>query len=278
VLVFLLSYGGGLVGGDNVNIDIEVQSCAKLSIVTQGHTKIFTSPTPDVVTTQTLNVRIERGAALCLLPDPVQPFEGSNFEQKQVFKLDGDASLCLLDWVTQGRTARGEDWSFVRWVGRNEVWARADQSMDSYRLLTRDTILLDTKQEQLHHKSVRESMHGLSLFGTLLLRGPTVKQLGDFFLMEFEALPRIGARDFRTVEDRISEESTWTPRQVWRAQRIASEERNKITWSAANVRGCVIVKFGAATVEAGKVWIGAMLDEEGSLAGHFGNHALMCVS
>jgi urease accessory protein UreH len=276
VLVFLLSYGGGLVGGDNVNITIEIQSMAKLSIVTQGHTKIFTSPSPDVVTRQTLDVRIASNAALCLLPDPVQPFEGSNFEQKQVFRLQGNASLCLLDWVTQGRTARGEDWSFVKWVGRNEVWACSDRSADTERLLARDNIILDSKQEALHHRALRETMHGLALFGTLILRGPLVKPTGDFFLAEFEALPRLGARDFRTAEDRRNEEQKVAHRDVWRAKRLSLEDAEGILWSAANVRGCVVVKFGARTVEAGRMWIGSMLAEEGSIAEHFGDHALMC--
>lgn len=74
VLVFLLSYGGGLVGGDQVHLKIDVNPNAKLSIVTQGHTKIFKSPTRDVITRQTLQVTIEDGASVCLLPDPVQPF------------------------------------------------------------------------------------------------------------------------------------------------------------------------------------------------------------
>ena len=85
MLVFLLSYGGGLVGGDSVNLYITVKNGSKLSLVTQGHTKIFKSPTPDVLTSQTLHVQVEDGAALCLLPDPVQPFEDSVYFQKQMF-------------------------------------------------------------------------------------------------------------------------------------------------------------------------------------------------
>jgi urease accessory protein len=277
VLVFLLSYGGGLVGGDTVNINIEVQSRARLSIVTQGHTKIFTSPTPDVITSQTLHVQIASDAALCLLPDPVQPFKGSNFEQKQVFKLERTASLCLLDWVTQGRMARGEDWSFIRWSGRNEIWGRIDDAAAEYRLLARDTVVLDSKQKALHHKLIKETMHGSAIYGTLILRGPLVEQVGAFFLAEFEALPRIGARDFRSSEDRAAAESAQTRRDVWRTQRLALESSHTILWSAANVRGCVVVKFGAGTVEAGRTWVGSMLAEEGSVAEHFGGHALMCV-
>ena len=277
ILVFLLSYGGGLVGGDSVNLAIDVQKGSRLSIVTQGHTKIFKSVTPDIVTRQTLLVHIASDAALCLLPDPVQPFEGSVYEQKQIFHLKPDASLCLLDWVTQGRAARGENWSLVRWVGRNEVWASANDVGAKERLLVRDAVILDGDQSHSQTKSLRETMHGHGIFGTLVLRGPLTKTLGDFFLSEFAALPRIGARDFRTAEDKEAEDKGKDAHEIWRTNRLKMEKTEKILWSAANVRGCVVVKFGAATVEAGRLWIGSMLVEDGSIAEQFGDQALMCV-
>ncbi|KAK5657288.1 hypothetical protein OQA88_3350 [Cercophora sp. LCS_1] len=268
-LIFLLSYGGGLVAGDQVHLSISVLPLARLSVVTQGHTKIFKSATPDVVTRQTLDVAISKDAALCLLPDPVQPFEGSVYGQTQIFRLEEDASLCLLDWVTQGRTSRGEDWSFVKWVGRNEVWAGG-------RLLVRDAVILDGGRE-VGGKTLRQSMHAMGVVGTLLLRGPLVKGLGAFFLEEFDALPRLGARDWRSEEAKKMEEEKKDGRQRWRAERLKMESENLVLWSAANVRGCVVVKFGAPEVEAGRLWIGSMLAREGSILQHFGDHALMCV-
>ncbi|KAK4192915.1 putative urease accessory protein [Podospora australis] len=285
VLVFLLSYGGGLVAGDNVNLKVDVQPRAKLTIVTQGHTKVFNSPTPDIVTRQAMHVHIASEGALCLLPDPVQPFEGSVYEQTQIFKLEKDASLCLLDWVTQGRTARGEDWSFVRWAGRNEVWT-AGEGDSKERLLVRDAVILDSNKSHPELPELRSSMHGMGVMGTLLLRGPLVKSLGEFFLSEFAALPRLGARDFRSDAAKkaaaaaaaaAAEDGSVSPREKWRTQRLEMESRSKLLWSAANVRGCVVVKFGAPEVEAGRLWIGSMLEEEGSIAKHFGEHALMCV-
>lgn len=277
VLVFLLSYGGGLIGGDRVHLSIQVQPSAKLSIVTQGHTKIFNSPSKDIVTSQTLAVQIAEGAALCLLPDPVQPFEDSVYEQTQVFKLAANGSLCLLDWVTQGRRARGEDWSLTRWVGRNEVWVPDTTRADGERLLVRDTVVLDAARPQSEMPGLRESMSRLGIFGTLLLRGPAVKALGEFFLGEFAALPRLGARDFRSDEARHADVEELSPLETWRAERIRTEKEKGLLWSAANVRGCVVVKFGAPDVEAGREWIGAMLVRQGSIAETFGNQALMCV-
>ncbi|KAJ8122793.1 hypothetical protein ONZ43_g1100 [Nemania bipapillata] len=251
VLVFLLSYGGGLVGGDQVNLSIEVQSGAKLSIVTQGHTKVFQSVSPDVVTRQNLKVHLKKGAALCLLPDPVQPFESSVYEQVQIFNIALGASLCLLDWVTHGRSARGENWSLTRWVGRNELWACDTPDLSKSRLLVRDTIILDSLERSTQLQTLQESMYKHAV---------------------------VGARDFRSTETREKEAaSPQLPIQSWRATRLAQERESNLLWSAASVRGCVIVKFGAATVEAGRNWIGSMLLQEGSIGREFGEQALMCV-
>ncbi|KAI0012752.1 UreD-domain-containing protein [Xylariaceae sp. FL0662B] len=278
VLVFLLSYGGGLVGGDQINLSIEVRPKARLSIVTQGHTKVFQSVTPDIVTRQNLKVEIKDDAALCLLPDPVQPFEGSVYEQTQNFNLTTGASLCLLDWVTQGRTARGENWSLARWVGRNEVWSTPEAAASKNRLLVRDTVILEGLPRPAETHSLRESMYEHAVAGTLILRGPMMNSIGGFFLGEFSALPRLGARDFRSTEMREKEEAMPQSQfERWRTMRLREEKEKHILWSAANVRGCVVVKFGAATVEAGRNWIGSMLHQEGSIKRDFGEQALMCV-
>lgn len=279
VLVFLLSYGGGLVGGDAVNLSIEVHPGARLSLVTQGHTKIFKSPKPDVVTSQTMDVHISAGAALCLLPDPVQPFEDSVYTQTQLFRLAQGASVCVLDWVTQGRTARGEDWDLIKWTGRNEVWLDQTEpgKATKSRLLVRDNVVLSGPNSTTLGRSLRDSMQKLGIFGTLILRGDCFTSLGGFFLSEFDASPRIGERDFRTAEARRKADDNLSDHDRWRAQRNDKEKLAGLIWSAARVRGCVVVKFGAHTVEAGREWIGSMLAREGSIEYHFGADASMCI-
>ncbi|CAN8095682.1 unnamed protein product [Discula destructiva] len=280
-LVFLLSYGGGLVGGDSVALRINVGKGSRLCVITQGHTKIFKSASPGITTRQDIDVVIEDDAALCLLPDPVQPFAESVYEQTQIFHLQGaGASLCLLDWVTQGRSARGENWDLVRWFGRNEIWwAKSASDADKPRLLVRDAVKLDASASLADVvRELKDTMHGNGIFGTLILRGPLLKALGAFFLAEFAALPRIGARDWRSEQAKKDEDSqTQEPHEAWRSRRLKLERGERILWSAANVRGCVVVKFGAATVEGGRMWIGSMLTKEGSVAKSFGDQALMCV-
>lgn len=276
-LVFLLSYGGGLVGGDGVNLAIHVRRGSSLSLVTQGHTKIFKSSSPDVVTSQRLQVQVDEEAAVCLLPDPVQPFEDSVYDQTQIFKLGNRASLCLLDWVTQGRVARGENWSFTKWTGRNEVWSQGSDEVQKERLLIRDSLILSQDESQSVGLPLKDTMQKMSVLGTLILRGPVMAPIGDFFMGEFAALPRIGSRGFRSNEDQERDSEEKTEFERWRLRRIDLERQQGVLWSAAQVRGCVIVKFGAATVEAGRSWIGLMLAREGSIAAYFGDSALMCV-
>jgi len=277
VLVFLLTYGGGLVGGDQVHLKIEVNPNAKLSIVTQGHTKIFKSPSRNVITRQQLRVTISTGGAVCLLPDPVQPFDGSVYEQSQIFTLHKEASLCLLDWVSAGRTARGEDWNLGAWSGRNEVWA-VEAPGQTARLLLRDNVLLEGDEVESKEKLLKKKMHGLRIFGTLVLSGPLAQPLAEFFLAEFAALPRIGSRDFRSQATK-DEESAFvlTRQELWRKFRLLQEKEGGVLWSAAKIRGCTVVKFGAQTVESGRTWVGSMIKEEGSIEQNFGDDCMMCI-
>jgi urease accessory protein len=277
VLVFLLTYGGGLVGGDQVNLTIDVKSKAKLSIVTQGHTKVFKSPTRQVTTRQSLHVTIYDGAALCLLPDPVQPFGGSVYEQSQKFYVAETASLCLLDWVSAGRTARGEDWDLRAWSGRNEVWSTSPSNKKA-RLLLRDNVILEREALDSTVQDLKSKMNKMGIFGTLVLRGPLTNNLSTFFLSEFAALPRIGARDFRSqARKEKDDELVVSLQEAWRDSRLTQEKADGVLWSAAKVRGCTVVKFSARTVEGGRNWIGSMLKEDGSIATHFGEDATMCV-
>lgn len=277
VLVFLLTYGGGLVGGDQVNLRISVQPNAKLSIVTQGHTKVFKSSSRDIVTSQNLDVNIEARAAVCLLPDPVQPFEGSVYSQNQIFRLADDSSLCLLDWVTCGRTARGENWDLSSWKGRNEIWLEGRNGAS--RLLVRDNVLLEEKDSsQAISMPLKSQMYGNSVFGTLILRGPLLEPLAEFLLKEFSILPRIGARDFRSEEVVESDgKIVRSEDEKWRALRLKQEKNDGILWSAAKVRGCTVIKFGSETVEGGRTWIGGLIKQEGSVGQSFGDECLMCI-
>ena len=267
-LLFLLTYGGGLVAGDHINLSIRLDTGTRLTITTQGSTKIFkASASPPPTTRQDLTVHIAHHAALWLAPDPVQPFAGSLYAQKQIFNVERGGSLGFVDWVSEGRKARGEKWAFAGWRGRNEIWEIYGEEPRRRKMLVRDAVVLDGKD-------IQGKMDGNGIFGTVLLRGPLFEPLAEFFVEEFKALPRIGSRNWADASDAVHE---FTTREMWRRKRVQREKEDGLLWTACHVRGCTTVKFAAREVEGAKAWLGHMLKEEGSVSRECGDGGLMLV-
>ncbi|KAI5298438.1 hypothetical protein KEM55_003396 [Ascosphaera atra] len=306
VHLYLLTYGGGLLPGDHIYVNVEVQRGTRLVVTTpQGCQKIYKTEgqkkgLPAVVTTkreyaddddaqkskQTLDVHIAPSAALCYLPDPTVPFEDSRYEQLQRFTIVRDSlsddeispSLCVLDWVTQGRGARGENWSFDSWVGRNEVWAENKQTEQGKgkgkrRLLVRDNVVLKQETEEGNLEgnnrvsgpiSLAERTHPHGIVGTLILHGPLFASLSDFFMAEFQSQPRIGGRNWsRTSQPQAQNPQPSTEDVVWTAARVRNE--------------FVLVKFGAKDFESAREWLGGLVRREGSIGREFGEEAYGCL-
>lgn len=276
--VYLLTYGGGLVAGDAIDLSVTVEQSTRLILLTQGSTKLFKSPARNVTSQQRMTVAMAKGSALCYLPDPVQPFERSSFEQRQTYNISGTpneheskGSICVLDWVSNGRPANGEDWSFYHYSSKNEIWSSDAQG--GGKLLLRDSVTLDDG-DLLGGISLR--MGGLAVYGTLMLHGPLFEHLGEFFMNEFHALPRIGARKWDSGSD-SGDDGDIDATVARRAERQRTDATEGLLWSTATVRGCVVVKFGAREIEHGRRWLRTMLLEEGSVVREFGQRALLCL-
>lgn len=282
-LLFFLTYGGGLLPHDTISLNLTLDPSTRLTITTQGSTKIFAPAplppgSPQPIARQSLHVRIGRNSALWLAPDPIQPFAASAFEQDQVFDVNRGGSLGLVDWVSEGRRARGESWSLRGYNGKNEVWdvfaeggsegCPGENRDGKRRLLLRDAVVLEGA-------GMKERMDGIGVFGTLLLRGPLFESLATFFVEEFASLPRIGGRDWGFGS--AGEKREASKRERWRKDRTKSEKRDGVLWTACRVRGCAVVKFTAREVEGARAWLGRMLREDGTVARECGEGGLMFV-
>jgi len=267
-LLFLLTYGGGLVAGDHIDLSARLDAGTRLTITTQGSTKIFKpSFSPPPTTRQDLNIHIAPHAALWLAPDPVQPFADSLYAQKQIFQVERGGSLGFVDWVSEGRKARGEQWAFDGWRGRSEVWDLYGESLEKKRMLVRDAVILDGKD-------IPGRMDGMGVFGTVILRGPLFKTLADFLVEEFKALPRIGGRNWASATEPVKE---LTAKEEWRKERLQREKEASVLWTACHIRGCMVAKFAAKELEGARWWLGSMLREEGTIARECGEGGLMFV-
>ncbi|KAL3468838.1 urease accessory protein UreD [Aspergillus californicus] len=173
-----MSYGGGLVAGDTNNLKITVQQKARLAFLTQGSTKVYKTPSMSIDSRQKMDVTVEEGTGLVLLPDPIQPFRDSAYEQRQLFHINhASSSILILDWVSADRAA-GEEWQLFKYKGRNDIWSLADPDKRKKRLLIRDSIALS--DTTLMKQDYRHRMDGLGVFGTIIMRGPILRALGDF--------------------------------------------------------------------------------------------------
>jgi len=116
--VFLASLGGGLVDGDKLSVHADIAEGASAFLATQASTKVYRSAHG---CSASLTARVEKGAALAIVPDPVVCFSGARYRQEITVSLASDASLVLLDGYTCGRSARGERWQFARYASRITV-------------------------------------------------------------------------------------------------------------------------------------------------------------
>ncbi|TGZ84687.1 UreD-domain-containing protein [Ascodesmis nigricans] len=274
--VFILSYGGGLVSNDKINLSVSIEEGAKLCLLTQGSTKIFKRTSPEHLTTQTLTARLARNAALLLLPDPLQPFADSVYLQHQIFHLPSDdsASLIILDWYTEGRSARNEKWAFESFESRNDVYidlpspqSEGEQSntpnqlpLRTSKLLLRDTQIL-TRDPSAALDELQSRMDFMSVFATLLVRGPRFEKLQSGLLRRYSEEPRIGARN-------------------WHGEKKEKIRRFEgVVWTAAKVRGFVAVKAGGRVLEDVRAFLRSCLEEEGEeeVIGEFGRGVVMCL-
>lgn len=130
-----------------------------------------------------MTVNIHAGSSLFLLPDPVTCFRSARYHQTQTFRVAGDASVVLLDWLTSGRKALGEEWAFERFYSVNEVWIEDKR-------IARDALLLeetpaakssDGKGLELPPRSVADRMAPYGCYATVLMYGtlaqPTIQYL-----------------------------------------------------------------------------------------------------
>lgn len=116
--VYLSNYGGGFLAGDEVRIDIECLDGGRLYLGTQSSNKIYRSPYGRT-TVQEIAGTLHAKALTVVCPDPVVPFAGSRFRQRQRWTLHPDSELVLCDSLQSGREARGESFDFEAY--ENEI-------------------------------------------------------------------------------------------------------------------------------------------------------------
>lgn len=155
--VYVASFGGGLVDGDTLALDVEVGVGASLLLGTQAQTKVFRGARG---ASQRLSTRVGPQALFAAIPEPVACYAASRYRQDATIVLDEDASLVWLDALSAGRAARGERWDFSSYTSKTTV-------VRGGHVLVRDAVALRREEGDL-----RARLRGVQAIATLLVLGP----------------------------------------------------------------------------------------------------------
>lgn len=176
--VYSSTFGGGLVGGDRIEMRVGVRNKARAVLATQSSTKVYRC-LPETHCFQSLSANVGSEAVLVVAPDPVTCFAGASYEQQQIIRLAPDATLVYVDWLTSGRRARGESWAFSRYRNRLDLYR------DGSRLLT-DSLLLDPSDGPLDSPIRMGRFH---CSATVVMCGPQSQTACESLLTEVNDRP-----------------------------------------------------------------------------------------
>ncbi len=113
-LVHLHNLSGGILGGDQLSLSVDVGPQASVQLTTTGATRLYRCRPEMAAAVQTTTIGIEQGGLLEYLPDPLIPFAGSRYRQQTTIELAEDAGLFWWETIAPGRTARGELFAYER--------------------------------------------------------------------------------------------------------------------------------------------------------------------
>ncbi len=122
-LIHLHNVSGGLLGGDQLRMMLEIGESAHVQVTTTGATRIYRSRPDARPATQRIDVRVRQNACLEYLPDPIIPFADSRFAQHTRIRLDSGAGLFWWEVLAPGREACGELFAYDAFEMKTSILA-----------------------------------------------------------------------------------------------------------------------------------------------------------
>ena len=111
-LVHVHNISGGVLGGDQLKLEVEVEPGALAQLTSTSATRLYRSRPGVPAAQQTGTITVREGALLEYLPDPLIPFAGSCYHQHMHIELDSGAGLFWWETVAPGRVAQGEQFAY----------------------------------------------------------------------------------------------------------------------------------------------------------------------
>lgn len=115
--VVLTNPGGGTLGGDRLDLTVEVGQDAQATVCTPGATRVYCG----AQARQRTRLAVAEGGLLEYVPHHVIPYAGSRWRQETVIELAPGARLLAWEAFAAGRLAHGERFAFAALASRTLV-------------------------------------------------------------------------------------------------------------------------------------------------------------
>ncbi|HEY4044498.1 MAG TPA: urease accessory protein UreD [Rhodopila sp.] len=134
--IVMLNTGGGVAGGDRLDVTIDVRPDAQATIAAQAAERIYRSRPTDPPSRVRTRLMVAHGGALEWLPQETILFDQSTLDRRLEIDLAADARVLCVETIVFGRAAMGE--RIGQGVLRDLIRVRRDGN-----LLLHDAIRID---------------------------------------------------------------------------------------------------------------------------------------
>ncbi|GIV80169.1 MAG: urease accessory protein UreD [Litorilinea sp.] len=144
-LVHLHNVSGGVLGGDQLTVEVTVEPGAYAQLTTTGATRLYRPRPHSPPACQHTDLRVGAGGILEYLPDPIIPFTAARYRQQTHVLLEADAGFFGWEVVAPGREASGERFAYT-WLELAltiEAVEPADEQTEASRVKGRRPIALE---------------------------------------------------------------------------------------------------------------------------------------
>jgi urease accessory protein len=168
--IYIMSPSGGILQGDRYRMDIVLKNKACAHITTQGATRVYRMERN--YATQIVNVVVDEGCYLEIVPDQIIPFRDSRFYQTVNLKVHDKGTMMYSEMIVPGRVASGESFQYDICYMK----ALAKNQKDTLRFI--DIAILEPKKRNLNTVGILGSF---DVVGStyILTKADYVKELKD---------------------------------------------------------------------------------------------------